>query len=221
MALAMPCLISNKVFGASQILWDESVNGDLSDYYYSPSILPSLVQGSNYIIGSVVILPTPYGADSYPDNFNLTVPAGFQIKQIILSSDTPNALWIWIGNTAQTQALGFWGGTFNSSAPENGDLLSQISLPPIQSGDYGMYVANMGAAPSTNQFQINFWLVPTPCPLNIQRVDDSIVLTWTNSAFYLQRSQTITGTYTNVVGATSPFTNLISGASAYFRLNSN
>lgn len=58
-----------------------------------------------------------------------------------------------------------------------------------------------------------------PLPyLNIQRLANGVVLNWTNAAFGLQSAPTITGTFTNVPGATSPYTNAINGGQQFFRL---
>jgi hypothetical protein len=55
-------------------------------------------------------------------------------------------------------------------------------------------------------------------PVSIQRLGPSVVLNWTNAAFSLQSAPTITGTFTNIPGATSPYTNPISGGQRVFRL---
>jgi hypothetical protein len=63
--------------------------------------------------------------------------------------------------------------------------------------------------------------VLSPPPLGIQRVDKGILLSWTNAAFGLQSAPTVTGTYTNLPGATSPFTSPISETKQFFRLKAN
>jgi hypothetical protein len=55
--------------------------------------------------------------------------------------------------------------------------------------------------------------------LNSQNVAGAIVLTWTSSAFVLQAAATIDGIFTNVPGASSPYTNSTLAASElFFRL---
>jgi beta-propeller repeat-containing protein len=56
--------------------------------------------------------------------------------------------------------------------------------------------------------------------LAIQRVNDQAVLAWTNSAFSLQTAPDLTSTFTNIPGATSPYTNPITGPQQLFRLSS-
>ena len=47
-----------------------------------------------------------------------------------------------------------------------------------------------------------------------------LVLSWTNSGFSLQSASSIAGTFTNILGATSPYTNPITTSQQYFRLKS-
>jgi hypothetical protein len=60
-----------------------------------------------------------------------------------------------------------------------------------------------------------------PIPLGIESSGGKVVLSWTNSSFALQAAPAAAGTYTNVPGATSPYTNSITGSQAYFRLKAN
>jgi hypothetical protein len=65
--------------------------------------------------------------------------------------------------------------------------------------------------------------VVSPIPLHIQLAGTNVVLTWNDptSAFSLQAAPLATGTYNTVSGATSPYTNAITGSQQYFRLKSN
>ncbi len=58
----------------------------------------------------------------------------------------------------------------------------------------------------------------TSIPLSIQRIGGDIVLTWADPGFALQAAPEATGTFTNVPGATSPFTNATTGDKQFFRL---
>ena len=60
-----------------------------------------------------------------------------------------------------------------------------------------------------------------PIPLLVEVNVDSLVLSWTNAVFSLQSSPKSTGTFTNIPGSTSPYTNPITGAQQFFRLISN
>lgn len=55
--------------------------------------------------------------------------------------------------------------------------------------------------------------------LRIGSAGNSVVLSWTNAAFGLQAGPTVTGPFTNVPGATSPYTTPTAGAARFFRLS--
>ncbi|HEY3762887.1 MAG TPA: hypothetical protein VGN23_14170 [Verrucomicrobiae bacterium] len=57
-----------------------------------------------------------------------------------------------------------------------------------------------------------------PIPLTFQRSGTNLVFLWGNPAFSLQSAPQVTGTYTNMSGATSPYTNQINGGQQFFRL---
>jgi uncharacterized repeat protein (TIGR03803 family) len=58
-------------------------------------------------------------------------------------------------------------------------------------------------------------------PLNIQLIGTNVVLRWSDPAFYLQAAPTVSGVYTNVPGAVSPYTNAITGSEIFFRLRAD
>jgi len=57
--------------------------------------------------------------------------------------------------------------------------------------------------------------------LGMENLNNTFVLTWTNAAFSLQCSPVVTGNFTNIPGATSPYTNSITGPQLFFRLQAN
>jgi hypothetical protein len=54
--------------------------------------------------------------------------------------------------------------------------------------------------------------------LNSQRLNNQLVISWTEVGFSLQSAPLLSGTFTNIPGATSPHTNSISGTQRFFRL---
>jgi uncharacterized repeat protein (TIGR03803 family) len=61
----------------------------------------------------------------------------------------------------------------------------------------------------------------TPIPLNFTNINRAVVLNWSDPVFLLQASTLVAGVYTNVPGATSPYTNTFSEATKFFRLRAN
>jgi len=61
----------------------------------------------------------------------------------------------------------------------------------------------------------------TPIPVTAHRYGSQCVLTWSDPAFSLQSAPAAAGPYTTIGGATSPYTNTITGSAKFFRLKSN
>jgi hypothetical protein len=54
--------------------------------------------------------------------------------------------------------------------------------------------------------------------LNIQLINNAVVLNWNDSSYSLFTARTVNGVYTNISGATSPYTNAITATQQYFEL---
>ena len=66
-----------------------------------------------------------------------------------------------------------------------------------------------------------FLVLAPPVSLNIQRIGNAVTLRWTNPAYALQEAPAASGTFTNVPGATSPYTSSITTSRQFFRLKAN
>ena len=62
---------------------------------------------------------------------------------------------------------------------------------------------------------------PAPIPLTFQLSDRGAILRWSDASFHLQAAPSAIGIYTNIPGATSPFTNAITEPQKFFRLEWN
>ncbi len=62
---------------------------------------------------------------------------------------------------------------------------------------------------------------PTPIPLSFFKSGNALVLSWSDPAFSLFAAPAVTGTYTNVPSATSPYTNHFTSPQKFFRLQAN
>ena len=81
-----------------------------------------------------------------------------------------------------------------------------------------------GAQTSSITFNGSVFAVTLPPPsLTIQLIGEAVVLNWNDptASFSLQAAPNVNGVYTNVAGATAPFTNILDGSAAFFRLQSN
>jgi len=62
---------------------------------------------------------------------------------------------------------------------------------------------------------------PSPIQLEVRKAGNQVALSWADARFALQSAPTVTGTFTNIPGAVSPFTNSVTGAQRFFRLKAN
>jgi hypothetical protein len=60
-----------------------------------------------------------------------------------------------------------------------------------------------------------------PARLNSQKLNNQLVLSWTNAGFNLQTAPFVTGPFTNLPAATSPYTNPLTAPQQFFRLKLN
>jgi hypothetical protein len=63
--------------------------------------------------------------------------------------------------------------------------------------------------------------IPPPVHLDFQFLDNELVLIWTNVGFTLQSAPSLTGPFTNLPAATSPYTNSLTAPQQFFRLIGN
>jgi len=105
----------------------------------------------------------------------------------------------------------FSGGSDGANPAAGLALVGNTLYGTTQTADYGFGYGTV--------FALN---VPAlPIPLNIALNGSHVTLSWTNAAFNLQAATNVAGVYTNMPGATSPYTNAITGAQQFFRLQEN
>ncbi|MGP8201415.1 MAG: choice-of-anchor tandem repeat GloVer-containing protein [Limisphaerales bacterium] len=113
-------------------------------------------------------------------------------------------------NLSSISALYSFTDELDGAGPEGGLVMEGTAL-------YGTTQADNSAGASGTVFAFNVpGLLPT---LSIAlQGSNHVALTWNNGSFVLQSAPTLTGTYTNVPSASSPWTNAITGAQQFFRL---
>lgn len=162
----------------------------------NPTIMEASVEGS-YLVISNVFLQNAGGTFGGGVNYRMTNVNGLTAE---LRIDT-RAVDV-IGQTVPEFASSIKGvmGQFDGSAPYNSGYQFFLTL-------YSDIVP--GTPPPVG---------PNAEPLQIAVNGQDVVLSWTSPLFNLQASSDVTGTYTNIPGATSPYTYPISGGQKFFRL---
>jgi len=131
-----------------------------------------------------------------------------------------------LGSSSDYATIGYssagfplWTNLYNGPTTESVDQASAIAVD----ADGNVFVTgySTGNGSSSDYATIKYSSSVPPTYLEIQTPNNQLVLSWTNEAFSLQSASTLTGTFTNLPGATSPYTNPISGGQQFFRLISN
>ena len=107
------------------------------------------------------------------------------------------------------------------SGPGAGD---DIATAITVSGDGSVLVAGYSAGSIGYQDYVTIKYgpaMPAPISLQIQEDSGSVVLRWENAAFTLQTTYNNAGMFTNIPGATTPYTNPVTAGQQFFRLISN
>ena len=152
-------LSATTAFAQGTVLWDESVNGPISEDYTIPTSLSPMQMGTNSVMGLTEVVPTPPNWEGHPNTFTIEVPIGLEVRAVYLQVDKPN-VWAWIGNTGFSSELGF---TLSASS---GELLAQWGLVTISAGSYGIYLENHDhqAEISIANFRLDFVVQAVPEP---------------------------------------------------------
>jgi hypothetical protein len=167
------------------VIWNESVNGNLSASQSSPTPL-TLSDGTNSIIGTV-------GTGKTADWVALTIPSGFQLTEVVLaayaSTDQQGFTGFqpgssFVGN-AETTASAYEGYAHYGTNSTNGSLppanLVGVNIlpimanpsadpgatgftPPVASGTYTFLIQQLGA---TTNFQFDYDVTPVPEPASV------------------------------------------------------
>ena len=102
-----------------------------------------------------------------------------------------------------------------------GDGANPMSSPVLVGNTLYGTTQGGGLSGQGTVFALTISSTLTSIPLLISRSTNAVVLTWSNPAFLLQAAPAVTGTFTNVPNASSPYTNPISGPMRFFRLQAN
>jgi hypothetical protein len=134
-----------------------------------------------------------------------------------LSGYSPPSTGYDIVTIAYTRAgVGLWTNRYDGGVkgPDQGGALA------VDIGG-GLFVAGHSSNGNDYDFVTIKYLLGGQTRLDLHRLNNHLVLSWTNAAFTLQSASVINGMFTNIPNATSPYTNPISGSQQFFRLISN
>ncbi len=156
-------------------------------------------------------------------NFNDSDANVYPNSKLILSGNLLYGMAVQITNNAVRTVFSIKtnGTSFTSLYSFAGGSGGMRSGGLILSGDILYATAYQGGSMNKGLvFKLD--LSVSPPLLSLTRRSNQLVMTWANTNFTLQSAPLVTGTYTNIPGATnSPYTNPITGTQQFFRLIGN
>jgi hypothetical protein len=193
--------------GSNQLDATANVPGSFA---YDPSTNTVLHAGTNILS----VMFTPADTVDYSSATG-TVSLTVTMAAPLLSWTTPSAITYGAAlGSNQLDATANVPGSFDYN-PSAGTVLGpgantlSVIFIPADPVDYSGATGNVSLVVSV-----------VPIALNVQLVGNDVVLSWNDpaSVFVLQTAPAATGTFTNVPGAASPYTNAITGAQQFFQL---
>ena len=154
------CLGTAVVFGQGRVVWDENINGPISDDFGTPTQLGALDFGTNSLIASTSTEPVGGNWIGHGNYFTFSIAPGHRVESVFLTIDSFHVA-AWIGTSGF--GLPTLGSTGNA---QSGELLSQMAVPSIPIGSYGMFMENHNLQPFTTvaNYRLDFVVTPVPEP---------------------------------------------------------
>jgi hypothetical protein len=114
--------------------------------------------------------------------------------------------------------VSYAGGTlrYTFNAAHSPEIVVGFTNPSASAGQTLSFHTDDAPGSQLTLTRINYASAVAPVTLSIARSGGNVILTWPNGT--LQQAPAVNGVYSNVLGATSPFTNAIQGAQGYFRV---
>lgn len=160
-------LISSQ--GQGTILWDEAVNGPLSQNYEHPTILTPLQIGTNSLIGTSLTEWKSNNWFAQADYFLFQVAEKTRVSFVGATIDTPRATF-WIGDS------GFANQIAVAEILSGGALLSAWGIESVPPGAYGIELFNGNLIPQTTilNYRLDFVVDAIPEPASFWLLSASL-----------------------------------------------
>lgn len=166
--------VSATLFGQGTTLWNEAVNGPLSNDFTQPTPLGVLQSGTNSVSGAAHFVRTGNGPGGtlYDDFVLFSVGDGFQVSAFLVQSDNPLLLWIGDAGFTSESASVF------SAASDAPVLQAGLGLPAY--GTYGFYISNrqFGSPSSVANYRLDFVVQAVPEPASLWILLNGLGFLW-------------------------------------------
>jgi hypothetical protein len=123
---------------------------------------------------------------------------------------------LWINPTSESDPSGV-----TANDPTSAVNISHYGFRQSSTFDATVFVDDLKVGTSFAAVTSTNSSVAGPIVLTAARMGNKLVLSWTNASYALESAGAVNGTFTNVAGAWSPYTNLMGGNAQFFRLRGN
>jgi uncharacterized repeat protein (TIGR03803 family) len=203
--------------------FDEAANQPLAGLVMSGNVLYGTTTEGTPVPGGA-----PYGS-VFKINMDGTGFTNFYTLDPGLNAGHPNTGIAINGDAIFATSLGFdaYGGTvFQVSTNGTGYTnLTSFNSPGDPGTLWGvtflggnLYCTSSNGGTNNNGTVFKLGLLPAPVPLNLKLVGNTVVLSWSAPSLSLYAAPVITGPFTKINGATSPYTNTINGSQRFFEI---
>lgn len=160
--LAIVALAAAGTAASANVVWDEAVNGNLSNDPLNPTQINFAV-GDNIVRGST-LGPSAPPSDGY-DVFRFTIESGWTLQSIILSAYSPatggtSGFNFSTGAAAAVVGANVLFGPGVGGANVGQDFLVTQSVGPLGANEYFMEIREFGGPIAV--WELNFNVVPAP-----------------------------------------------------------
>jgi hypothetical protein len=157
-----------------------------------------------------------HGPGAFSDEPTAIATDGYGNVFVTGYSSNTNGYYDYATVAYSSAGLGLWTNRYHGQG--NGyDQANAIAVD--RAGNVFVTGNSMGAGSDCDYATIKYSpTAPPATELTFEKLNNQLVLTWTNAGFALQSAADLTATFTNIPGAASPYTNSIANPQQYFRL---
>jgi len=219
---ATPASLSNGSFESPTITQNSDQQTTPTAWNWSGS--------EGFIFNGTVGIPWPLAEDGQ-QYVDIGYSSAYALSQTFTNSIEGYYQLVWFDNAASISTGSPYSvnvinsasqtvGSTNLNSTHGGTWNQNEFILNLSVGTYTLKFSPSGAEYDTLLDNVSLFALLSPM-LSVQHSGKHVVLSWTNTAFSLQAAPAVTGTYTNIPDATSPYTNTITGSQTFFRLISN
>ena len=151
------------------------------------------------------------------DDYAVALGVDFEGNIFVTGYSTGTANYDYLTVAYSNAGSLLWSNRFNGPANDN-DFATALAVDGSGNVIVTGYSWTSGGGYSYYDYATIKYSSSIRAYLAIESLGNQVVLRWTNASFHLQSAPAMSSSFTDVLGATSPYTNLLTHSNEYFRL---